>query len=226
MDRIVFDIETIPWFKNNEHRAIYVSTYKNKTLKDPEKLKENEKKILADASLRPISGQIVMGGILDSSGYQCLAVQPSVAFEDPLGEMIVFENEKLLVDEILKKLADGVMNGKRICTFNGKEFDLPFLMVRAIYHDLPAYNLPYDKLINKYNHSVHLDMKNFFDKGGLNEIANILDLGELSDSGADLPALWLKDPMRVMKKNKEDVEKLNKLIDRSSQWIPQRMSSY
>lgn len=226
MSYFAVDIETVSHFRNDEHEDVYYEMNKNKILKDKDKVKENRIKVLADAALRPVSGKVVVIGMQYGLTKKIFVLKPEVDLEDPLGEYTVFETEKDLLEAFWKEIDEAYGNGLTIVSFNGKEFDFPFLLVRSIVNLVPPPELKYDLLINKYKHNPHLDLRSFFDKGGLNELAYVLDLAEFSENGGNLPKLWKEEPLKVIRKNEEDLSKIIKLADRIAPWITQKLIMY
>ncbi len=149
MAKIIIDIETVGFdFDSFDAKAQeYLLKYG-----ETEEEKEEIKKRLA---LYPLTGEIVTIGMLNpetGKGYALFQNNHSAPerFEE---DGIIFEtgSEK----EILEKFWDFVGNYQQAITFNGRGFDLPFLMLRsAIYKIQPSRNF----MGYRYDFKVHCDL--------------------------------------------------------------------
>lgn len=103
--------------------------------KDPEKIAayilKARQEMIAEMSLSPLTGRIVCIGIADESG--------DVTF--------------VTLEEVVKILA----KTKRLVTFNGKQFDMPFIAVHAVLLGIKC-NL--SRFMYKYSNDDHIDLYN------------------------------------------------------------------
>lgn len=222
---LIIDIETMDWFKDENHKQLVLKERQNKTLKDPDKIAENHKKIINEAALSAYTGQITVIGMKHTNAPESFIY--TLGYTDPLdGYVNGFATERELLMAVWASIAKALDNGERLVTFNGKEFDLPYLFIRSLINNVNS-GLDYLGLIHPYNHDLHLDIKSLFDKGSLKEIAYVLDCQtENTIDGSELPALWKTDPAKVVEKNKSDLIQTEKIYERVKEWIPQRLQMF
>ncbi|WP_448506370.1 ribonuclease H-like domain-containing protein [Immundisolibacter sp.] len=222
---LIIDIETISWFKDEEHKQLVLKERQNKTLKDPDKIAENHKKIINEAALSPYTGQLTVIGMKYTDKSESFIY--TLGYTDPVDSYVNgFPTERELLIAVWASIAKAIDNGERLVTFNGKSFDLPFLFIRSLINNINA-GLDYMGLIHPYNHDLHLDIKSLFDKGSLKEIAYALDCKTDNEiDGSELPELWKSDPAKVVEKNKSDLIQTEKIYERVKGWIPQRLQMY
>ena len=149
MAKIIIDIETIGFdFDSFDAKAQeYLLKYG-----ETEEEKEEIKKRLA---LYPLTGEIVTIGMLNpetDKGY-ALFQNNGGAPEKSEKDGVIFESgsEK----EILEKFWNFVGNYQQAITFNGRGFDMPFLMLRSAVHKIqPSRNF----MGYRYDFKTHCDL--------------------------------------------------------------------
>jgi len=210
------------WFKDDEHKKDILESRQDKRLKEPDKIAENHKKILNECALYPMSGQITLVGFRDTETNETRIITNGYA--DPLDKEVVFcADEAGLVKTAWDLIAGAIDEGKRLVGFRSKDFDMPYLFTRALYHKLTPV-VPYISLIHPYTHDLHLDLKTLFDKGSLRDITKFLDISTENDTdGSELPELWRSDPGKVIEKCKSDLIRTQNLYERVRSWMPQRL---
>jgi len=99
----------------------------------------------------PLTGQIVAIGIYDGEREKgAVYFQSSPKKEEKSFEENGYKFEVMTEKEMLQKFWDIVEKYDTFVTFNGRQFDVPFLMVRSAIHGIrPTKNL----LSNRYLHS-------------------------------------------------------------------------
>lgn len=149
MSKIIVDIETVG------------ADFEDFTKKQQEyllKYAENEKEIQQTKEmlgLYPLTGEVVAVGMLNPETNKGVMLyqnggEKSDDFEE---DGVLFEagSEK----EILQKFWDFTKNYKQIITFNGRGFDVPYLMMRSAVHKIrPSRNL----LGYRFDHKEHCDL--------------------------------------------------------------------
>jgi 3'-5' exonuclease len=130
MKRLVIDIETvgIPW----EEHDPYVREYLIKGLSDGDA--EEAKR---SGGLSPFRGRIIAIGVINiDDGRSCALYevpgQVDVRVEKAGLRTYISGTEK----QILEKFWDWFESDSRFITFNGRQFDGPFLMIRSAIHGL------------------------------------------------------------------------------------------
>lgn len=149
MKELVFDIETAGF--NFDSLKPAIQKYLLKKAKNETEVTEEKTK----TGLCPLSGEVV------SIAFMNLDQKASkVYFQAPNGEKKNFrekgvEYEIKTEKEMLEGFWRGLQNFERIITFNGRSFDVPFLILRSIYHKIPITKnlVPY-----RYSGKIHFDL--------------------------------------------------------------------
>ena len=149
MSKVIVDIETIGFDfnsfdeKNQEYLLKFAET---------EEEKENVKNRLA---LYPLTGEIVAIGMLNPE-----TLKGSMLFQDNNSQTEKFEEDGMVYEsgtekEILEKFWDRVKNFHQVVTFNGRGFDVPYLMLRSALNKIrPTRNL----MGYRYDSKDHCDL--------------------------------------------------------------------
>jgi len=125
MSKVVIDIETIGFDfeaydqKSQEYLLKYAQT------------EEEKADVKSKLAFYPLTGEVVTIGMLNPDTGRGV-----VFFQDKGTKIEKFEKEGIVYDagsekEILEKFWDLVKTYKQIVTFNGRTFDVPFLMLRS-----------------------------------------------------------------------------------------------
>lgn len=104
----------------------------------------------------PLTGQVVVIGVLDHHRNKSVVYYqaPEMNLPDKEEDGVIYKcrTEK----EMLEQFWQGAQNYTEFVTFNGREFDIPFLMIRSAINKVrPTKNL----LSNRYLSSQHYDAK-------------------------------------------------------------------
>ncbi len=162
MSTLIFDIETI----GEDYDALDATTQKMLTrwLKRESYDQEEYEQALLDIKnglgFSPLTGEIVAIGVLDMEKnkgavyYQALG-QASV---DEEVDGITFKQKT--EGEMLESFWQGVKNYQHFVTFNGRSFDVPYLMVRSAVHKIkPTKNLLANRYLNyQAGDAKHVDL--------------------------------------------------------------------
>jgi 3'-5' exonuclease len=157
MKKLVIDIETVgtPW---DDHDP-YVREYLIKGMNDAEAEEEKRR-----GALSPFTGRIVAIGVVNvESGRSC------ALFEVPGQTELITRREahRTLISgtekQILEKFWDYLDKGDRFISFNGRQFDGPFLMIRSAIHGI----VPKRDLIgNRYRFHPNCDLREVLNFNG------------------------------------------------------------
>ena len=130
MKKLVIDIETVgtPW----EEHDPYVREYLIKGMSEAEAEEEKRR-----GALSPFTGHIVAIGVVNAeSGRSCAMYevpgQTELITRRDGNRTLISGNEKL----ILEKFWDFLGRDDRFISFNGRQFDGPFLMLRSAIHGI------------------------------------------------------------------------------------------
>jgi uncharacterized protein YprB with RNaseH-like and TPR domain len=171
MRQIVFDIETVsfPFETLAESQQEYL-------LRDAQKIedqKEKEKKIddsIRYTSLYPFTAKVIVIGLYDVQKEKSF-----IYYENSKSEEW-FNNEKnisykgLNEGEMLESFWRIAEKTDQLISFNGRNFDIPFLMMRSALNKIkPSKNL----MTNRYDTSLHIDLLEQFTYYGLTRKFNL-----------------------------------------------------
>lgn len=162
MATLIFDIETI----GEDFDALDGTTQDVLTrwIKRDAESEEGYQAMLTDVKeslgFSPLTGEIVAIGVLDADKDK-----GAVYFQSPNGTKGVFEDggckyEPLTEKEMLQRFWDIVAKYDTFVTFNGRGFDVPFLMVRSAIHGIrPSKNLMANRYLNyQPGNARHIDL--------------------------------------------------------------------
>jgi 3'-5' exonuclease len=128
MKKLVIDIETVgtPW---EEHDS-YVREYLIKGMNDAEAEEEKRR-----GALSPFTGKIVAIGVVNAENGRSCALyeipgQTELVTRKEGNRTLISGSEK----QILEKFWDFLGRDDRFISFNGRQFDGPFLMIRSAIH--------------------------------------------------------------------------------------------
>jgi uncharacterized protein YprB with RNaseH-like and TPR domain len=153
---IVLDIETVGFDLHNlsesqqEFLLRYAEKEKTENLRN-EKIEETQRYL----SLYPFTAKILSVGLLNTDTEGALILYNSDIEEEwKVEEKKVFYKGTSEI-EILQLIWSYILKTDRIITFNGRNFDIPFLMLRSsILNVKPTINL----ISNRYNINYHIDL--------------------------------------------------------------------
>ncbi len=157
MKKLVIDIETvgIPW---EEHDA-YVREYLIKGMNEAEAEEEKRR-----GALSPFTGHIVAIGVVNAeSGKSCAMYevpgQTELITRKESNRTLISGTEK----QILEKFWDYLDKGDRFISFNGRQFDGPFLMIRSAIHGIKPKR---DLVGNRYRFHPNCDLREVLNFNG------------------------------------------------------------
>ena len=220
---IVFDIETAEDNMDESQVHWFIGKRRDKRLKDPVKLDADTEKITKNFPLSPLTGKIILIGLASETNVDGVMKQTTDGFYSiQLG--LDGKTEKDILEIFWKIIASGVSQSQRVVSFNGKGFDMPFIIARSLILEVDRPNIlrMVDGFLQKYNNSVHLDV--FLALGGngtQSEWANkMLEDEPLSSDGHLIP-LWYKDGQfdEIIAKNYLDIKQLFILAKKMERWL-------
>ncbi len=157
MKKLVIDIETVgtPW---EEHDS-YVREYLIKGMNEAEAEEEKRR-----GALSPFTGRIVAIGVVNAeTGKSCAMYerpgQTEVSVTKDGNRTLISGTER----QILEKFWDYLDKGDRFISFNGRQFDGPFLMIRSAIHGI----VPKRDLVgNRYRFHPNCDLREVLNFNG------------------------------------------------------------
>jgi len=168
---LVFDIETVGYEFDSlsESQQEYILRYAEQ---EKDELKREEK--IEDAkrylSLYPFTAKIVAIGMLNTETENIMVLYESNQKEEFKSEEKKATYKSMTEAEMIMYFWDCVKKVEKIITFNGKNFDVPFIMLRsAILKIKPSRNL----IKSKYDSSNHIDLLEQFTFYGITKKFNL-----------------------------------------------------
>lgn len=171
MRTIIFDIETsaFPFESLSESQQEYLLRYAEK-VKDEELKNEKIDEVIRYLSLYPFTAKVVAIGIYDVDKEKAFVYYESENEEEWFSEEKNIHYKGLHEKEILESFWRITEVADRVVTFNGRNFDAPFLMLRsALLETKPSRNL----VRNRYDKSFHIDLLDQFTFYGLTRKFNL-----------------------------------------------------
>ena len=166
MPTLVFDIETIGQEFSDFDQLTQSKLLSSISADDLEKIPDSERKVLLEAraaeplGLSPFTGKI--------TAIACIEVESrrgGVYFESPDQAIDELDSEGFKyqsTDEagILKKFWELALHCNEFVTYNGRAFDLPFIMLRSAVHNIrPAKNISKARYLYQMDReAVHIDL--------------------------------------------------------------------
>ena len=180
-------------------------------IKDPDKIADraaaHRAKALEDAALSAITGEIC------AIGWQMGDLEKTYTHLLAVGSV----TEKVLLEEFWREGRNAVNRGDRLCGFNVKSFDLPFLIRRSWILGVKPMDLHDGKWWLDRSVVDLRDRWTFNDRhgaGSLATLATLFGIGQKTGSGADFAKLMVSDPEKAKEYLKNDVQLLPRLAAR------------
>ena len=160
--KLIIDIETI----GEDFEALDSTTQENLTrwikreFEDEKGYETAFEELKNRMGFSPLTGEIVAIGVLDSEKNEGV-----VYFQAPGEKIAEFKEDNITFKrcsekEMLEKFWEGAKHYNCFVTFNGRSFDIPFLMIRSAVHNIrPTKDLMRGRYL--YQHSpdaIHIDL--------------------------------------------------------------------
>jgi DNA polymerase elongation subunit (family B) len=170
MRKIVFDIETcsVPFESLSESQQEYLLRYAEK--ESDEKVKELKvDEAIRYTSLYPYTAKVIAIGIYDVDKEKSYVYYASEIAEEWNSEKNV-HYKGLSEKEMLNSFWRIIEVTDQIITFNGRNFDAPFLMIRSALHSIkPGKNI----VSKRFDSGFHIDLLEQFTYYGLTRKFNL-----------------------------------------------------
>lgn len=154
--------------------------------KDPEKIAqykaEQTVKLYEKAALSPLTGKIILIGMY-SERASFLTTMPISLELDPY-----FMNEQTMLAKFWDILDN---NADIIVSYNGKQFDMPFIYARSLLVGVKP-TVAWNDLCNKYNNRIHIDLFQMLGEGRLQEWAYLIGATNTLDSEGNMVGKWFE----------------------------------
>ncbi len=168
---IVFDIETVGFELENlaESQQEFLLRYAEKE-KDETLRNEKKDEVARYLSLYPYTAKIISIGLLNTVTEGTMVLFTSEEGENWEVSEKNIKYESLPEIELLQHFWNYLAKTDKVITFNGRAFDIPFLMLRsAMLNVKPSINL----IHNRYNITRHIDLLDQFTFYGLTRKFNL-----------------------------------------------------
>jgi hypothetical protein len=160
MSYLVFDIETIgkPYDEFDETSKEIFHEWAQRDAKSEGEVELELEKIKLGLPLSPFLGEIVAVSVLDHEG------KGGTYFQAPGSTLKDFEDGDLQYrvsseKEILERFWDIARHYTTFVTFNGRGFDVPYLMIRAAAHGIrPSRDLMSNRYLGMQRGATHIDL--------------------------------------------------------------------
>jgi DNA polymerase elongation subunit (family B) len=169
MPKIIFDIETAgeDYEKMDEGTKEFIQKRIKNRVKDEKEFKTELEKNKNELVFSPLTAEIVAVGVLDAE-----TKKGAVYYQSSKKGIEEFEDEGIKFKsmdekEILESFWKVVEKAEEFVTFNGRGFDVPFLMIRSAIHKIrPSKNLLANRYMNMQprdaKHVDLMDQLNFY----------------------------------------------------------------
>lgn len=222
---MVLDIETASDLSDENYTSWKSSALVDKRLVDPIKIEKAKNESTDKFALSPLSGKVILAMVL-TDNPDALGDTVKILGKDCSITTFNDNSEPKLLCDLFDHIEAAFDNGQVLVTYNGRTFDLPFLMKRAVIQEVSRpTHLPYKELIAKYNSYNHIDLFQVLNDYGqyssLSEWAyRIGASNDLTSDGAKV-ATWYKmgEMSKIVDHCKEDVIKTYLLLQAVKGWI-------
>ncbi len=162
MSKLIFDIETVgeDFDKLDKTTQEVLTKWIKKESANETEYKEALKDLKQGLGFSPLTGEIVAIGVLD---YE--KDKGAVYFQSPETKLKETEEngikyKPMTEKEMLQNFWNGAKNYQEFVSFNGRGFDVPFLMVRSAIHNIrPSKDLMHGRyLYQQLNDAKHIDL--------------------------------------------------------------------
>ena len=171
MRQIVFDIETcsFPFESLSESQREYLLRYAEKE-KDETAKDQKVDEAIRYLSLYPFTAKVIAIGLHDVQKEKSFVYFESEDEEEWASEKKDVQYKGLTEKEMLKSFWRIAEKTDQFITFNGRNFDVPFLLIRSALNKIkPTKNL----MTNRYDASLHIDLLEQFTFYGITKKFNL-----------------------------------------------------
>lgn len=161
MGTLVFDIETIgeDWDTLDTTTQGVLSRWVDRTARNEEERAAELADLKEGLGFSPLTGLVVAIGLYDLERHQGAVYYTGAGTEreETLGEYVLKQcSEK----EMLEDFWEGAKSYDTFVTFNGRAFDVPFLLHRSVVHGVqPTVDLMEGRYLYQQRSAVHVDLQ-------------------------------------------------------------------
>ena len=162
MSTLIFDIETIGenFDELDETSQEVLTRWIKKDATSEEQYQHSLESVKNGLGFSPLTGEIVVIGVMDAEKEKGVVYYqaPGEIQEDFEDNGIIFKQKT--ETEMLESFWQGCLKYDTLVSFNGRSFDVPFLMIRSAIHKIrPTKNLVANRYLNWQRDQVkHVDL--------------------------------------------------------------------
>ncbi len=161
MSTLIFDIETVgeKWEDFDNVTKEVLTRWVNKTARNPDEKNALQEDIKAGLGFSPLTGIVVAIGLYDLERKQGVVYYTGNGDEkdEVSGEYTYKQRSE---GEMLTEFWEGAKHYDTFVTFNGRGFDVPFLLHRSVVHSIkPTKNLMEGRYPSQQKSCRHVDLQ-------------------------------------------------------------------
>jgi DNA polymerase elongation subunit (family B) len=234
LQRLVFDIETVgeDFDKLDQTTQSSLTNWISREASDKDSYARLLDDLKAGLGFSPLTGFIVAIGVLDIDKDK-----GGVYFQAPDADIDRFEEsgitfEPLNEADIIRKFWEIATKYQVFVTFNGRMFDVPFIMARSAVHRIrPTKNLMYSRYLSQqHSDAIHIDLLDQLTfqgavrrRGNLHLWCRALGIKSPKDSGVtgdDVGTLFRqKEYLNIARYNAGDLSATKELFNAWNQYM-------
>lgn len=163
MATLVFDIETVgePWDQLDETTRAVLLRWSDRVAKTPAERAAMEKDVQEGLGFSPLTGFVVAVGVYDverEKGVVYYSSDGEITYEDEERDGFLYKCRS--EEEILSEFWEGAKNYDTFVTFNGRGFDVPFLVHRSAIKEVrPSVDLMQGRYLYQQKGIKHIDLQ-------------------------------------------------------------------
>ncbi|MCL4550086.1 MAG: ribonuclease H-like domain-containing protein [Bacteroidetes bacterium] len=168
---LVFDIETVgvelDSLADSQKEFLLRHAEQEKDQQRKDELVEEQKRYL---SLYPFTAKIVAIGLLNTEKEKSMVLYEGGTNDEWIAEEKITKYKPLTEQEMLRYFWKYVDEAEKVISFNGRNFDIPFIMMRSAINKIkPSKNL----MRNRFDTNLHLDLLELFTFYGITKKFNL-----------------------------------------------------
>ena len=162
MSTLVFDIETVgeDWDALDETTQGVLTRWIDRTAKNEEEHEAQLTDLKEGLGFSPLTGEVVAIGLMDLEKEKGVVYYQNGGTSEEDVEHENFTLKPRTEKEMLEDFWEGAKNYDTFVTFNGRGFDVPFLLHRSIAHDVkPSRDLMDGRYLYQQRDAKHVDLQ-------------------------------------------------------------------
>lgn len=161
MATLIFDIETVGEDFNSLDEATQdvLTQWIRKEADTDEEYKVQLEELKNGLGFSPLTGEVVAIGVLDYDSNKGVVYYQAPGMDAQPAEENGIKFKPMTEKEMLQSFWNGCNSYKEFVTFNGRAFDVPFLMVRSAIHGIrPSRDMMEGRYLYQQRTCTHIDL--------------------------------------------------------------------